>query len=154
MGILDTFDPSCVIGLTLAIVVLVLMLVWFSLDRDSVTIVPKTEPTTTPAEPQTQTQTANEPPALNAWSAIHTGQLIYAPISADERMTPAQATEFISLLDAADHDDPPRKGPRTHCLLCIVETCDQWGIPFDEARTIGTPKLCKKHRRFNLANAG
>lgn len=156
MGILDTFDPSCVIGLTLCIVFLALVLVWLSTNPDLATASDEAdgqeaEPDTLP---QTQTpQTTNEPPALNAWSAVYTGQQL-VNIAATGHLEPEQAERFISLLEARSGDDPPRKQPRTHCVLCIIETCDQWGIPLDETRTIGRPKLCKKHRRFNLASAG
>lgn len=149
MGILDTVDPSCVIGIVLCIVFLALFLAWLAADRDSVTI---TEPTPN-AAPEKQ-HTANEPPALNTWSAIHTNMhVVYAPISADERMTPTQAERFISLLEAADHDDPPRTLPRTHCPLCIIEICDAWGIPFEQKRTIGAPVYCHVHAFAILATA-
>lgn len=73
-----------------------------------------------------------EIPPLNGWSAAITGQMVYGPAPT--------ATKF--------------KPPKTHCLLCIVETCDEWGIPLDEVRTIGRQKLCKRHRHFDLASAG
>lgn len=147
MGILDTVDPSCVIGLVLCIVGMAMLLVWLSANP-----VTTTEPDVSGNDGNHEQMERNEPPALNTWSAIHTGQHIYAP-APDEPMTPAQAEQFISLLETAGHDDPPRALPRTHCPLCIIEICDSWGIPFEQKRTIGAPRYCHLHTFAILASA-
>lgn len=148
-------DPSCAIALVLAIVFIGAVLFW--LRANPITTVTQTDPDTDGEAAQdsatSERATMYELPTLNGWSAIHTGQHLYAQVSPADRMTPAEAAEFVALLEAADRDDPPLRRPKTHCPLCIITICDEWGIPLDETRVVGASKLCRKHRHFDLARA-
>lgn len=77
---------------------------------------------------------ANEPPTVNAWSAIHTGTDL-ATLSA-----PQPLSAGIAL-------------PKHHCPICVAVTCEEWGIPLHEAHAVGDAVICEKHRvtRFGAA---
>lgn len=137
-----TIDPTCVIAVVLAVIGLAMLALFLRGGRDDdgqVTIErPPQEPDPCDgaarelaADTRTTAQ-KYEIPTVNGWSAAITGQMVYGPAPT--------ATKF--------------KPPKTHCALCIIETCDEWGIPLAEVRTIGRQKLCKRHRRFDLASAG
>ena len=63
-------------------------------------------------------------------------------------LTPAQAEAFISLLEAE-----PEPMVQWHCPLCIMELCDEQGIPLATVRTAGSRRYCAQHRHSILARA-
>lgn len=136
-------DPSCVVALALLIGGLVLLAVFLRdlrADSDGQVTIERPPQEPDPCDGAARELAADsrataqkyEIPTVNGWSAAITGQMVYGPAPT--------ATKF--------------KPPKTHCALCIIETCDEWGIPLGEVRTIGRQKLCKRHRHFDLASAG
>lgn len=76
---------------------------------------------------------ANEPPTVNAWSAMHSGaELVTLPAP-----TPPLAPQPLSAGVAL---------PKHHCPICVAITCEEWGIPLDDAHAVGDAVLCEKHK--------